>query len=86
MGLANGWVGSLLSSWEEPRPQALSALVEGASGSRSLREVFAELFALGFRPDFVAMMEGDSVHKVAVPTYPFERKHYWITQRKTANT
>jgi len=86
MGLANGWVGSLLSSWEEPRPQALSALVEGASGSRSLREVFAELFALGFRPDFVSMMEGDSVHKVAVPTYPFERKHYWITQRKTANT
>lgn len=39
----------------------------------------AKLYVRGFSPDFAALYEGRRPQKVGLPTYPFERSRYWIS-------
>lgn len=54
-------------------------LATPADGSRrTLVESLASLFVSGFNPDFTAFGKPWRCGKADVPTYPFQRKHYWI--------
>ena len=45
--------------------------------SESLQRAVGQLWLAGREPDFAAMHAGTRRRRVALPTYPFERKRYW---------
>ncbi|HEU5380372.1 MAG TPA: SDR family NAD(P)-dependent oxidoreductase, partial [Ktedonobacteraceae bacterium] len=45
---------------------------------KALPEVLGKLWRQGVSIDWAAFSSGERCRRVALPTYPFERKHYWI--------
>jgi amino acid adenylation domain-containing protein len=56
----------------------IPTLRPGVDGEQSLLESLAELYSLGHRIDWEGFCRDRSTHTVALPTYPFQRKRYWI--------
>src|SRR5215213_6045324 len=55
-----------------PRPQ------EGASDLRSMLNATGALWLAGRQIDWAAFSSGRRQRRIPLPTYPFERKRYWI--------
>ena len=51
------------------------------NGSVALMQGVANIWAYGVAPDWAAMSEELMPCRVALPTYPFERKRYWIEEK-----
>ncbi len=90
-------VGVLLESGPQPTLSAMAArcLPDGAAERLpSLRkghkdwtavlDTLSKLFILGVRVNWDAVDRGFARRKVTLPTYPFERERYWITDVKPA--
>ncbi len=54
---------------------------EQVSDEAFLLDTVGQLWLAGIRVDWRALHD-DSVRRVPLPTYPFERKHYWIVSGK----
>lgn len=52
-----------------------------ASEYMTLLQALAQLWLKGVSPDWQKVHDGDSPSRVVLPTYPFERKRYWIEER-----
>lgn len=50
-----------------------------------LMATLGKLWLAGVELNFKQFYSGESRRKIALPTYPFERKKYWIDRRKGAN-
>ena len=48
--------------------------------SRSLITTLGELYVRGATPCFQGMFAGQSCQRLSLPTYPFQKKRYWITE------
>ena len=44
----------------------------------SVLEALGRLWTVGVEPDWEAFHAGERLHRVSLPTYPFERKRYWV--------
>ena len=51
--------------------------------NESLLRALAELYVCGASPDFTAFDQPWNRQKISLPTYPFRRKRYWITDTAT---
>ncbi len=51
----------------------------GEVNSLDLLQAAAEVYLSGGALDFAGIFAGGDYAKVALPTYPFERRRYWIT-------
>jgi amino acid adenylation domain-containing protein len=59
----------------------VSSLSDGFSGEGDYEALMAALGVLwlaGERPDWTALWKAESRLRVSLPTYPFERKRYWL--------
>ena len=58
----------------------LLVTVDGVAHPRGAAAVtaLAQLWLLGVRPDWAAFHAGEARRRVPLPTYPFERRRYWI--------
>ena len=67
-----------LRAWPDPAtaPRAIASLRRNASDQRQITEALADAYVLGHRPDFAV---GAHAAKIDLPTYPFERRHYWFS-------
>ena len=68
----------LLSSLPHPDDQV--------SGSQALLTVLGRLWASGVGVDWQALQEGEPNRRVALPTYPFERRHFFAERQKSLGT
>jgi acyl transferase domain-containing protein len=49
------------------------------TGERSAAlEALSRLWVAGATPDWAALHAGETRHRLSLPTYPFERKRFWI--------
>lgn len=59
----------------------VSSLSDGFSGDGDLEALMSALGSLwlaGEKPDWAALKQGGDRQRVSLPTYPFERKRYWL--------
>ncbi len=74
------------------KPNELPAVASlpGVSGEQpemaSLLSALGRLWQLGNEPDWTAVHQGRRRQRVSLPTYPFERKRFWIDPPKSAAT
>jgi len=64
-----------------PNQIVVSSLSDGFSGegdALSLANALGSLWLAGAKPDWKAVHAGESRQRVSLPTYPFERKRYWL--------
>lgn len=72
-----------LTAWPDPatRPRVIASLRPTAADHRQITEAVADAYVAGHLPDFAALRPTDA-RKVDLPTYPFERRHYWFSDDK----
>lgn len=64
-----------------PNQVIVSSLSDGFSGegdSEALMTALGALWLAGEKPDWAALRQGEVRQRVSLPTYPFERKRYWL--------
>ena len=52
----------------------------------TLLNAFGRLWVAGAQPNWETFHQGERLHRVSLPTYPFERKRYWISPTKSDAT
>ncbi|WP_409180781.1 SDR family NAD(P)-dependent oxidoreductase [Amycolatopsis sp. VS8301801F10] len=57
-------------------------LRRGASGREAFFGALAEVYVRGLRPKWTELGEPGSPGFAALPTYPFERKRFWLAQKE----
>ncbi|WP_055701147.1 type I polyketide synthase [Streptomyces silaceus] len=63
---------------------ALLPRTEETAGAAFLLDVLGRLWTAGEEVDWSAYHEGESVRRVPLPSYPFDRKRHWIEPHGTA--
>jgi len=65
---------------ERPKQQIMAVSIdrEAAGDIHSLLSAFGSLWAAGAVSDWAPLHQGEQRVRVPAPTYPFERKRYWI--------
>ncbi len=75
---------AVLTTFGKERNSVKTRWVASASGRDpdwdSLLRAVAEAFCAGASIDWSAFFDQTSAHKVSLPTYPFERERYWISE------
>jgi len=68
-----------LGNWPDgvPAPMAVPSLRAGGDDERWLADALASLYAAGCPVDFAARDAGRTRTRLAVPSYPFERRRHW---------
>jgi acyl transferase domain-containing protein/acyl carrier protein len=57
---------------------------EAQDDQRFLTQAIARLWLAGVKIDWKAYSDGERRHRVELPTYPFERKRYWVAPNDAA--
>jgi acyl transferase domain-containing protein len=65
-----------------PSPLFLASLREGQSDWQQMLSSLGKLYIRGIEIDWVGFDQDHPRHKVVLPTYPFQCKRYWITDKK----
>ncbi len=68
------------SGWPAASTPFLSALGHGKTETESILQTLGQLYVGGVTPDFVAFHKPAPREKIGLPTYPFDRRRYWITE------
>lgn len=68
----------ICSSMKHPR--------DDKADSEIFYSVFAKAWTSGVAVDWDAFYEGETRHRVSLPTYPFTRKRFWIEPRSSRNS
>jgi amino acid adenylation domain-containing protein len=63
---------------------SLSDTRSGMGDSVSLLKSLGSLWLAGIKPDWSALYGGDRRQRISLPTYPFERKRYWLERSGAA--
>ncbi|MGW4874888.1 acyltransferase domain-containing protein, partial [Streptomyces chartreusis] len=63
---------------------SFSVLRKGRPEAETLLTGLAELFVRGTRVDWAALFEGSGARRVALPTYAFQRRRYWLEPSRAA--
>lgn len=58
----------------------VSCLDNEARSSDSLLAMVGELYVRGVTPCFRSLFAGQFGHRISLPTYPYQKKRYWITE------
>ena len=67
--------------------QRLATATKDADASpRALAEALGALFVAGVEVDWAAWDARWSRHRVPLPTYPFDRRRFWLDEARTAAT
>ena len=75
--------GMAAASWPNAeQPTLVASLRRGQPDTPTLMRALAELYIRGATPDFAAFDAPWPRRKLALPTYPFQRQHYWIETRR----
>ncbi|MFN2384830.1 MAG: amino acid adenylation domain-containing protein [Thermoanaerobaculia bacterium] len=72
------------SSGKSSKPRVVSSLPSAAgegSDAASMLTALGRLWMAGASPDWRALTPGEQPRRVPLPTYPFERKKFWIEPR-----
>ncbi len=69
---------SLVTIASLPHPRA------GEPDLEFVTKSLGQLWLAGVEIDWTAYHSGEQRRRIPLPTYPFERKHYWISSRKKA--
>ena len=69
-GMARRFINDEQAAW-------LPSLRPGRADLQQLFESLGELYVRGTDLDFRAIYDGQTLNKLALPTYPFERERYW---------
>ncbi len=69
---------------EEAGATFVPTLREGRAEQGAIQTAVAHAHAAGARPDWQAFFKGTSAKRVPLPTYPFQRKRYWLTSGQGA--
>ncbi|WP_100468666.1 type I polyketide synthase [Mycobacteroides abscessus] len=72
-----------LRAWPDPAtaPRAIASLRRNTADHRQITEAAADAYVLGHLPDFGAFQHGPA-RKLDLPTYPFERRQYWFSDKR----
>ncbi len=54
----------------------------GRSGSRTALEAVAAAYEAGEQVSFAELFAGEERRRIAIPSYPFQRRRFWIQSRK----
>jgi acyl transferase domain-containing protein/acyl carrier protein len=65
---------------------ALPILREGRAEQSTFLAALSELWVRGVAVDWIALFRGFEVRRVALPTYAFQRKRYWLQGAPAAST
>jgi len=69
-----------------PGVTAISSLpATGGADLLPVQAALGKLWASGIRPDWSAYFAGETRRRVPLPTYPFQRKSYWVDRSRTAS-
>ncbi len=52
----------------------------------SVLNTLGRLWIAGVQPDWAAFHKNERLHRVPLPTYPFERKRYWVEPKVAATS
>ena len=63
---------------EDPQPALIATLREGSGEPQALTLALAQAHAWGASVDWDAFFSGSAAKRVPLPTYPFQRKRYWL--------
>jgi acyl transferase domain-containing protein/NADPH:quinone reductase-like Zn-dependent oxidoreductase/acyl carrier protein len=63
------------------QPVVAPALRGGRGEARTLLAALAQLWVRGIEVDWGRMFAGSGARPVALPTYPFQRRRYWLDQQ-----
>jgi myxalamid-type polyketide synthase MxaE and MxaD len=78
---------AVLTAFGRERGEERTRWIASANGRdddfEALQTALAEAFAAGAELDWNAVFGAHGARKVALPTYPFERQRYWITDYST---
>ena len=76
-------LGIAAQEWPEgkERPALVATLRPGHSEVRQLAEMMAQLYVQGLTPNFGAWDRPWQRRKLALPTYPFQRRSYYLDHR-----
>ncbi|MGW0719020.1 SDR family NAD(P)-dependent oxidoreductase, partial [Streptomyces sp. NPDC002778] len=55
----------------------------GHAEVETFTQALSQLWVSGVDVDWAALFEGRNPHRVDLPTYPFQREHYWLTDDAT---
>lgn len=76
---------AVLTTLGQERGQKRTSWVASSNGREDdfdvLQSALAEAFAAGMTVDWKAVFDGKDAHRIALPTYPFERERYWVTDQ-----
>ena len=64
------------------RGPAVLPSLRGPRGSGAFAEATASAYAAGLAIEFDGLFAGERRRRVSVPTYPFQRQRYWVTERR----
>lgn len=75
-----------LRAWPDtvPAPQPIASLRRNTADHRQITEALAGTYAAGHLPDFGAVM--GPARKLDLPTYPFQHRQYWFTEKRSRPT
>ncbi|MEO7275553.1 MAG: type I polyketide synthase, partial [Vicinamibacterales bacterium] len=75
-----------LRAWPDGReaPRATASLRREVPESRQIVEALAQLYVAGSRVDFAAVARPWPRQTLDLPTYPFQRRHFWFTAKTAA--
>jgi acyl transferase domain-containing protein len=62
---------------------SLPDVSRATSDTESLLNALGRIWVVGVQPNWKSFHKGERLHRVSLPTYPFERKRYWIDPTKS---
>ncbi len=71
--------GMLSLCWPETGapPASIASLLRGSEADQQVAAAMADLYAQGLEISFAALFAGETRRKLALPSYPFQRRRYW---------
>ena len=79
-----GQVLSNLGKQVQPEAQFLPSITHKQTDWKTLSQSVAKAFVAGAQIDWSGFEAGHSTQKITLPSYSFQRKRYWITQKDSA--
>ncbi|WP_264051091.1 type I polyketide synthase, partial [Mycobacterium parmense] len=75
-----------MRAWPDPAtaPRAIASLRRNIADHRQIIEAVADAYVLGHLPDFGAIT--GPARKLDLPTYPFQHRQYWYTEKRVPPT